>query len=175
MKAVGDKISVKSISEIRNEGFIDHEERDIIFIKEPCKWMLNGCEPYLGKEAVKIEEVDRDDAKIPYRITGGFWIPEFMVKDYVEPERTETVVPTVTTAEGDQVKYGKIFKFMIKLEKKVKNTTVIKQTNINRISCLPEDVLGYIQAILQIEYPEYEIVTTNIAEHVFNFVSSKID
>ena len=103
------------------------------------------------------------------------YVFKFMVKDYVEPERTETVAPTVTAAEGAQVKYGKIFKFMIKLEKKVKNTTVIKQTNINRISCLPEDVLNYIQEILQIEYPEYEIVTTNIAEHIFNFVSSKVD
>lgn len=175
MKAVGDKISVKSISEIRNECFIDHEEREIIFIKEPCKWMLNGREPYLGKEAVKIEEVDSSDPKIPYCITGGFWIPEFMVKDYVEPERTETTAPTVVAAEGAPVKYGKIFKFMIKLEKKVKNTTVIKQTNINRISFLPEDVLNYIQEILQIEYPEYETATGNIAEHIFNFISSKID
>lgn len=179
MKSIGEKVSIKTIDELKDEGFVDHVKDGHIIILNPVKWDLTSSEPYLGKEGMKIISVDTSDPAVPYQIEGGYWIPEFMAKEYVEQE-VATTAPTVAPASGERVKYGKIFKFLIKLEKEMTNTHVIKDANVNRISKLPMDVLHYVEHILEMKYPEYNTHqgsndSMNIASSIFSLVNSKLE
>ncbi len=179
MKNIGEKISIKTIDELKDEGFVDHVKDDHIIILNPVKWDLTSSEPYLGKEGIKIIGVDTSDPAVPYQVEGGYWIPEFMTKEYVEQEVVISA-PSVTPASGEKVKYGKIFKFLIKLEKEVANAHIIKDANVNRVSKLPIDVLHYVEHILNMKYPEYNTHqgsndNMDIASAIFSFVNSKLD
>lgn len=180
MKAVNSKISIKTLAELNSEGYIPNTTDSVFHIFSPVAWTLMRDDPSLGKVGVKITDVDQNDPKVPYRITGGMWIPEFMVKDYVEPVVDPSTIsrPTTTRAEGDRVKYGKIFKFIIALEKEIMGTRIIWSANINRLSKLSPDLLSYIQNILKAKYPDYEIIDgspVEIASHIVDTVEENAE
>lgn len=175
MREVNSKISIKTLTELKAEGIIPNTTDEAFHIFSPVVWTLMKDDPSLGKRGVKIIEVDQNDPKVPYKIFGEMWIPEFMVKDYEEaPVDPGTIVrPTVTRAEGDRVKYGRIFKFLIKLEKDMLGSRLIWSANINRLTKLGPELLTYIQNLLKAKYPEYEIISgteLEIAGHIIDTV-----
>lgn len=180
MRTVNSKISIKTLDELKAEGFISNTTNSVFHIFSPVAWTFMRDDPSLGKVGVNIVEVDQNDPKVPYRITGGMWVPDFMVKDYVEPTVDPSAItrPTATRAEGDRVRYGKIFKFLIALEKEIIGTRIIWSANINRLSKLSPDILSYIQNILKAKYPDYEVIDGNpveIASHIVDTVEENAE
>lgn len=180
MKNVGETINIKSLETLISEGvFRQDSNGKYISTVANNPWMLLGDEEWLGKNDLTIVKVDSDDPRVPYMVSGNFWIPAFMIDESVSalPASSDSNSESVSSTSSTHVSYGKVFKYIIKLEKDNYNSNRIYDTNKNQISALSEDDLLFIQNML-IEHAGYivpfDISPDNRAQYLFTFISTLI-
>ncbi len=152
MKAIGDTITIKTLQELLDEHLIQKvTDTNYISVDAKIPWQLVGNEPYLGN-TFEITDVDEDNESVPYMVQNCFWIPLFMIK-----ESSENSLSDDRTVETENPKKGKdsIFSKLIKQEKEIFNTTLIKDSNFRRMSICTEEVLNRIENILKHLEPNY--------------------
>lgn len=128
----GDVVIVKQLDELIKNGYLKKaEDLGDVYCNRDKKYVLFPDFPYYGVEA-KVDEVDEDDKDIPYFLSVGIWVPEFMIINKPEPkpviEPIAVAMDKVKKQELEPKKYinkfnnkpfGVVFLKLIALDEKV--------------------------------------------------------
>lgn len=130
----GDVVIVKNLDELLKNGLLK-KAKDLgdVYINEDMKYVLFPDFPYYGVEAT-IDDVDKKDKDIPYFLSVGIWVPEFMIVPKPEPKPEPKEDPKLDEKDLDpgpqpepkvyinkfnNKPFGKIFCKLIALDEKV--------------------------------------------------------
>lgn len=143
----GDVVCVKTLEKLVKEGNMvkDHGLGDVYY-NEDKKFILFSDFQYYGKECT-IDEVDGGDP-IPYFLSIGIWVPEFMIETKYDPKKADEAavevkeVPNIINKFSNKP-FGKLFIKLIKFDAK------IAEFSSTSFSKLKKHELQYIAKLLQ--------------------------
>lgn len=145
----GDEVVVKSLDELLNDNLlVKAQDLENVYYNNDIKFVVFSDFPYYDKVAT-VDEIDKKDKDIPYFLSIGIWVPEFMIKskeeEKLEPKQEEIDVDKVKVEENlpeqnakqkeviinkfNNKPFGELFCKLIKLDPKVaefSNTTFSK-------------------------------------------------
>lgn len=162
----GDKVIIKNLDCLLKDNLLkEAPDLEGVYCNKDMKYVLFSDFPYFGNVAV-IEDVDKNDPDIPYFLSIGIWVPEFMIIPYVE----DIIDPEVKIKEADinigqerlyinkfnNKPFGKVFLKLIALDEK------IAEFSNTQFSKLKKHELQYIAKLLQdhgAEFADYNKLT----------------
>lgn len=153
----GDKVIIKNLDCLLKDNLLkEAPDLEGVYCNKDMKYVLFSDFPYFGNVAV-IEDVDKNDPDIPYFLSIGIWVPEFMIIPYDE------VVPI---NKFNNKPFGKVFLKLIALDKKV------AEFSATQFSRLKKHELQYIAKLLQdhgAEFADYNKLTQKeLAVYCYN-------
>ncbi|MEG1495447.1 MAG: hypothetical protein RRZ84_07800 [Romboutsia sp.] len=156
-----DVVIVKSLKTLLEENVLCiAEDLGNVYCNKDKKYVLFPDFQFFDKECI-ITDVDTNDADIPYFLSVGIWVPEFMITSKVAPNPLRNLVEEILIGidpnkviieENKDVIYinkfnnkpfGKLFIKLIKLDKK------IAEFSSTSFSKLKKHELQYIAKTLQ--------------------------
>ena len=166
----GDKVIIKNLDCLLKEA----PDLEGVYCNKDMKYVLFSDFPYFGNVAV-IEDVDKNDPDIPYFLSIGIWVPEFMIIPYDEvvPNPEPKAIPVednidqkVYINKFNNKPFGKVFLKLIALDKKV------AEFSATQFSKLKKHELQYIAKLLQdhgAEFADYNKLTQKeLAVYCYN-------
>lgn len=162
----GDKVIIKNLDCLLKDNLLkEAPDLEGVYCNKDLKYVLFSDFSYFGNVAV-IEDVDKNDPDIPYFLSIGIWVPEFMIIPYVEG----IIDPEVKIKEADinigqerlyinkfnNKPFGKVFLKLIALDEK------IAEFSSTQFSKLKKHELQYIAKLLQdhgAEFADYNKLT----------------
>lgn len=124
----GDKVIIKNLDCLLKDNLLkEAPDLEGVYCNKDMKYVLFSDFPYFGNVAV-IEDVDKNDPDIPYFLSIGIWVPEFMIIPYDEvvPNPEPKAIPVednidqkVYINKFNNKPFGKVFLKLIALDKKV--------------------------------------------------------
>lgn len=156
-----DVVIIKCLQElIDNKDLIPVEDAEDVFYNKDTKFVVFDNFNFWGQECT-VQNVDEKDKDIPYFLSVGIWVPEFMLKtkELPKPKIAEIALDLNPIDVVDQVipdkeakvyinkfsgkPFGKLFIKLIKLDEKV------AEFSSTAFSKLKKHELQYIAALLQ--------------------------
>lgn len=162
----GEKVIIKNLDCLLKDNLLKKApDLEGVYCNKDLKYVLFSDFSYFGNVAV-IEDVDKNDPDIPYFLSIGIWVPEFMIIPYVEG----IIDPEVKIKEADinigqerlyinkfnNKPFGKVFLKLIALDEK------IAEFSSTQFSKLKKHELQYIAKLLQdhgAEFADYNKLT----------------
>lgn len=140
----GDKVIIKNLDCLLKDNLLKKApDLEGVYCNKDMKYVLFSDFPYFGDVTV-IEDVDKNDPDIPYFLSVGIWVPEFMIIPYVEYIINPEVKIDEANINIDQKglyinkfnnkPFGKVFLKLIALDEKIaefSNTQFSKLKNTN--------------------------------------------
>lgn len=139
----GDKVIIKNLDCLLKDNLLKKApDLEGVYCNKDMKYVLFSDFPYFGNVAV-IEDVDKNDPDIPYFLSIGIWVPEFMIIPYDEgvPNPEPKAIPVednidqkVYINKFNNKPFGKVFLKLIALDEKIaefSNTQFSKLKNTN--------------------------------------------
>ena len=178
----GEKVIIKNLDCLLKDNLLKKApDLEGVYCNKDMKYVLFSDFPYFGNVAV-IEDVDKNDPDIPYFLSIGIWVPEFMIIPYDKvvpnPEPKVMIIPYVEGIIDPEVKikeadinigqerlyinkfnnkpFGKVFLKLIALDEK------IAEFSSTQFSKLKKHELQYIAKLLQdhgAEFADYNKLT----------------
>ena len=162
----GDKVIIKNLDCLLKDNLLkEAPDLEGVYCNKDVIYLLFSDISYFGNVAVN-EDVDKNDPDIPYFLSIGIWVPEFMIIPYVEG----IIDPEVKIKEADinigqerlyinkfnNKPFGKVFLKLIALDEK------IAEFSSTQFSKLKKHELQYIAKLLQdhgAEFADYNKLT----------------
>jgi hypothetical protein len=171
----GDKVIIKNLDCLLKDNLLkEAPDLEGVYCNKDMKYVLFSDFPYFGNVAV-IEDVDKNDPDIPYFLSIGIWVPEFMIISYDEvvPNPEPKAIPVednidqkVYINKFNNKPFGKVFLKLIALDKKV------AEFSATQFSKLKKHELQYIAKLLQdhgAEFADYNKLTQKeLAVYCYN-------
>lgn len=172
----GDEVTIKNLDCLLKDDLLKKApDLEGVYCNEDMKYVLFSDFPYFGNVAV-IEDVDKNDPDIPYFLSVGIWVPEFMIIPYVEDIINPEVKIDMANINIDQKglyinkfnnkPFGKVFLKLIALDEK------IAEFSNTQFSKLKKHELQYIAKLLQdhgAEFADYNKLTQKeLAVYCYN-------
>lgn len=163
----GDKVTIKNLDCLLNGNLLKKaEDLEGVYHNQDMKYVLFSDFPYFGDTAT-IDDIDQNDKDIPYFLSIGIWVPEFMIIPYNEvvPNPEPKVNPVEDNVDQKvyinkftNKPFGKVFLKLIALDEK------IAEFSATQFSKLKKHELQYIAKLLQdhgAEFADYNKLTQN--------------
>lgn len=163
----GDKVTIKNLDCLLNDNLLKKaEDLEGVYHNQDMKYVLFSDFPYFGDTAT-IDDIDKNDKDIPYFLSIGIWVPEFMIIPYNEvvPNPEPKVNPVEDNVDQKvyinkfkNKPFGKVFLKLIALDEK------IAEFSATQFSKLKKHELQYIAKLLQdhgAEFADYNKLTKN--------------
>lgn len=157
----GDKVTIKNLDCLLNDNLLKKaEDLEGVYHNQNMKYVLFSDFPYFG-DTVTIDDIDPNDEDIPYFLSIGIWVPEFMIIP-VEDNADQKVYVN----KFNNKPFGKVFLKLIALDEK------IAEFSATRFSKLKKHELQYIAKLLQdhgAEFADYNKLTQKeLAVYCYN-------
>lgn len=172
----GDKVTIKNLDCLLNDNLLKKaEDLEGVYHNQDMKYVLFSDFPYFGDTAT-IDDIDPNDKDIPYFLSIGIWVPEFMIIPYdgvvpnLEPKKVNPVEDNVDQKvyinKFNNKPFGKVFLKLIALDEK------IAEFSATQFSKLKKHELQYIAKLLQdhgAEFADYNKLTQKeLAVYCYN-------
>lgn len=162
----GDKVIIKNLDCLLKDNLLkEAPDLEGVYCNKDMKYVLFS----------DIEDVDKNDPDIPYFLSIGIWVPEFMIIPYDEvvPNPEPKAIPVednidqkVYINKFNNKPFGKVFLKLIALDKKV------AEFSATQFSKLKKHELQYIAKLLQdhgAEFADYNKLTQKeLAVYCYN-------
>ena len=161
----GEKVIIKNLDCLLKDNLLKKApDLEGVYCNKDLKYVLFSDFSYFGNVAV-IEDVDKNDPDIPYFLSIGIWVPEFMIIPYDEgvPNPEPKAIPVednidqkVYINKFNNKPFGKVFLKLIALDEK------IAEFSNTQFSKLKKHELQYIAKLLQdhgAEFADYNKLT----------------
>lgn len=127
----GDKVVVKNLDELLNDNLlVKANDLENVYYNNDVKFVIFTDFPYYDKVAT-VDKIDKKDKEIPYFLSIGIWVPEFMIKSKQEeidvnkvkvkenlPEQNAKQKEVIINKFNNKP-FGELFCKLIKLDPKV--------------------------------------------------------
>ena len=167
----GDKVIIKNLDCLLKDNLLkEAPDLEGVYCNKDMKYVLFSDFPYFGNVAVI-----KNDPDIPYFLSIGIWVPEFMIIPYDEvvPNPEPKAIPVednidqkVYINKFNNKPFGKVFLKLIALDKKV------AEFSVTQFSKLKKHELQYIAKLLQdhgAEFADYNKLTQKeLAVYCYN-------
>lgn len=149
----GEKVIIKNLDCLLKDNLLKKApDLEGVYCNKDLKYVLFSDFSYFGNVAV-VEDVDKNDPDIPYFLSIGIWVPEFMIMPYAEGiNDSEVKIKEADINIGQERLYinkfnnkpfGKVFLKLIALDEK------IAEFSSTQFSKLKKHELQYIAKLLQ--------------------------
>lgn len=166
-----DNVIIKTLDVLIKDGSLKkHDNMQDVYYNENHSFIVFPDFNFYGKEATIIK-VDNKDPEIPYFLSIGIWVPEFMISTINIPEDEDKNINNeqVYINKYNNKPFGKLFIKLIKLDAK------ISEFSSTAFSKLKKHELQYIAKLLQnngAEYVDYNKLTQkDLAKYCFDKAS----
>lgn len=142
MFKVGDVVIVKKLDALIKNGDLKHAgDLGDVYCNKDKKFVVFPDFNYYGVECT-VDEVDTKDADIPYFLSIGIWVPEFMI-EVKQPEAVNPEPAKVWINKFNNKPFGALFVKLINIDPKV------AEFSATVFGKLKKHELQYIAKILQ--------------------------
>lgn len=154
MFEINDTVRIKDLKTLLNKGFLEEKEGlEGVYVSPKFSYVLFKDFQFFN-DVCSISEIDEDDKEMPYFLSIGIWVPEFLIEKPKEEkkddeEAKEEDAPVLEDPVKDEYinkfnrkPFGKLFIKLIKLDPKISEFSA---TNFNK---LKKHELQYIAKLL---------------------------